>query len=73
MFYGHPCAHGKLYGTSIGNEAQSKMKQPLDMTMSRFEHGGSDLWSNTLPLDLGEILGLKPKVHSFTQWLTLIH
>jgi len=36
--------------TSEGNELKSKMKQPSDMPMPRFEHGGSDLWSNTLPL-----------------------
>jgi len=35
--------------TSKGNE----MKQPSDMAMLRFEHGGSDLWSNTLLLDYG--------------------
>jgi len=31
--------------TSKGTEAKSKMKHP------RFEHGGCDLWSNTLLLD----------------------
>jgi len=35
--------------TSKGNEA--KTKQPSDMPTPRFEHGGSDLWSNTLLLD----------------------
>ena len=37
--------------TSNGNEAKSKMKQPSDIPTPRFETGGSDLWSNTLPLD----------------------
>jgi len=37
------CAHGRLNG----------MKHPSDMSMPRFEHGGSDLWPNTLPLDHG--------------------
>ena len=37
--------------TSKDNEAKSEMKQPSDMPMPRFEHGGSDLWSNTLLLD----------------------
>jgi len=27
------------------------MKQPSDMPTLRFEHSGSDLWSNTIPLD----------------------
>jgi len=35
--------------TSKGNEAKSKMKQPLDKLTPRFEN----LWSNTLPLDYG--------------------
>ena len=43
MFYGHLCAQGRLKG----NEAKSKTKQPSDMPTPRFEHGGSDLWSNT--------------------------
>jgi len=29
------------------------MKQPSDMPTPRFEHGGGDLWSNTLLLDHG--------------------
>jgi len=37
--------------TSKGNEAKLNMKQPLDMPTPRFELGGSDLWSNTLPLE----------------------
>jgi len=37
--------------TYKGNEGKSKMKQPSDMPMPRFEHGGSDLWSNTPLLD----------------------
>jgi len=37
--------------TLKGNEAE--MKQPSDIPTPRFEHGGSDLWSNTLPLDHG--------------------
>jgi len=32
------------------------MKQPSDMPTLRFEHGGSDLWANTLPLDQGGAL-----------------
>ena len=43
--------------TSKGNKAKSKMKQPSDMPTPRFEHGGSDLWSNTLLLDQGGTLG----------------
>ena len=39
--------------TSKGNEAKSKMKRPSDMPTPRFAHGGSDLWSNTLPLNHG--------------------
>ena len=39
--------------TSKGNEAKLKTKQPSDMPTPRFEHGGSDLWSNTLLLDYG--------------------
>jgi len=39
--------------TSKDNEAKSGMKQPSDMPMPSFEHGGSDLWSNTLPLEHG--------------------
>ena len=39
--------------TSKGNEAKSKMKQPSDIPTPRFDTGGSDLWSNTLPLDHG--------------------
>ena len=39
--------------TSKGNEAKLKMKQPSDIPMRRFEHSGSDLWSNMLPLDHG--------------------
>ena len=39
--------------TSKGNEVKSKMNQPSDIPTPRFEHGGSDLWSNTLPLDHG--------------------
>jgi len=35
--------------TSKGYEAKSK--HPSDMPMPRFEHGGSELWSNMLPLD----------------------
>jgi len=35
--------------TCNGNEANSKMKQPSDMSTPR--GGGSDLCSNTLPLD----------------------
>ena len=34
--------------TSEGNEAKSKTKKPSDSNT-----GGSDLWSNTLPLDDG--------------------
>jgi len=41
---------------SKGNEAKSKMKQPSDMLTPKFEHGGSDLWSNTLPLEHGGAL-----------------
>ena len=40
------CAHGRLNGLSNIqrlNEAKSKMKQPSDMAMPRFKHGGSDL------------------------------
>ena len=32
---------------------KSKMKQPSDMPTPRFEHSGSGLQSNTLPLDHG--------------------
>ena len=32
------------------NEAKSKMKHPSDMPTPRFELGGSDLWSNALPV-----------------------
>ena len=39
--------------TSKGNEVKSKMKYPSDMPTSRFKHGGSDLWSSTLPLAHG--------------------
>ena len=39
--------------TSKGNEAKSKMKPPSDMLTPRLEHGGSNLWSNTLLLDHG--------------------
>jgi len=40
--------------TSKGNEAKSRMKQPSDMRPRRDSNtGGSDLWSNTLPLDQG--------------------
>ena len=39
--------------TSKGNEAKSNTKQPLDMPTPRFEHGGCDLWTNTLLLDYG--------------------
>ena len=39
--------------TFKGDEVKSKMKQPSDMPTPRFEHGGSDLWSDTLPLDHG--------------------
>jgi len=39
--------------TSKGNEVKSEMKQPSDMPTPRFESGGSDLWSNMLPLDHG--------------------
>ena len=42
--------------TSKDNKAKSKMKHPLDMPTLRFEHGGSELWSNTLPLDYGGTL-----------------
>ena len=35
--------------TSKGNEAKSKIKQPSDIPPPNT--GGSDLWSNTLPLD----------------------
>ena len=45
--------------TSKGNEVKSKTKQPSDMPTPRFEHGGSDLWSNTLPLDHGVIRSKK--------------
>ena len=44
--------------TSKDNEVKTKMKQPSDMPTPRFEHGGSDLWSNTLLLDHGGILYL---------------
>ena len=55
MIGGHFCAHGRLMGraTSKGKEGKSKMKQPSDMPMLRFEHGGSDLWSNMLLLEHG--------------------
>jgi len=39
--------------TSKGNEAKSKTKQPSDMPTPKFEHSGSDLWCNMLPLDHG--------------------
>ena len=44
------------------------MKQPSDMSMPRFEHNGSDLWSNTLPLDRGRALNIKdnqPPCHTY--------
>ena len=53
MFYGHFCALGRLNGPNNpkGNEANWKMKQPSDnMLTTRFEHGGSDLWSHMLLL-----------------------
>ena len=55
MFYGHFCAHGKLNGrvTSKDNEAKSRMKQPSVCQRRDLNTGGSDLWSNTLPLDHG--------------------
>jgi len=43
--------------TSKGSEAKSKMKQPSDMPMPGFERGGSDMWSNKLPLDHRGALG----------------
>jgi len=39
--------------SSKGNEAKSKMKQPLDMPHRDSNTGSSDMWSNTLPLDHG--------------------
>ena len=42
--------------TSKGNEVKLKMKHPSNMPMPRFEHGDSDLWSNTIPLDHGDAL-----------------
>ena len=51
LFYTHFCAHGGLKVAFKGNEVKSKMKQPSDMPTPRFKHGGSDLWSSTLPLD----------------------
>jgi len=35
----------------VGNETKSKIKQPSDMPRRDSNTGGSDLWSNTLPLD----------------------
>ena len=52
MIYGHFGALGRLNGPS-DLQKMSKMKHPSDMPTPRFEHGGSDLWSNTLPLDHG--------------------
>ena len=50
-WYGHFCAQGRLNGraSSEGDETKRKTKQPSDMPTP----GGSDLWSNTLPLDHG--------------------
>ena len=57
MFYGHFCAHGRLNEPSDkGNEVKSKMKQPSDMPTLRFKHSDSNLWTNMLPLDHGEML-----------------
>ena len=42
--------------TSKANEAKSKMKQPSDMPHRDSNTGGSDLWSNKLPLDHGGAL-----------------
>ena len=41
--YGHICAQGRLNEPSNLQryEAKSKMKQPSDMPMPRFEHGWS--------------------------------
>ena len=40
-------------GRTISEVNEAKMKQPSVMPTPRFEHSGSDLWSNTLPLDHG--------------------
>ena len=36
--------------TSKGNEAKSKMKHPSDSPSQSSNSGGSDLWSNALPV-----------------------
>jgi len=54
--------------TSKGNEVKSKMKQPSDMPTSRFEHCGSDLWSNTLPLDHGVA-----QIWRMVEWIGMLH
>ena len=45
--------------TSKGDEVKSKMKQASDIPTSRFEHGGSDQWSNMLPLENGSEMSIK--------------
>jgi len=52
--------------TSKGNETKWKTKQPSDMPMLGFEHGGSDLWSSMLPLDHGAPASDKGHIHLIT-------
>ena len=59
MFSGLFFVHGRLNGPSdLQRQVKVKnMKLPSDIPMPRFEHGGSDLLSNTPPLDHGGARG----------------
>ena len=61
LFYGHLCAHGRLNGPSDLQKVMrwSQRWNNLQICSRRdLNPGGSDLWSNTLPLDNGGALFL---------------